>query len=114
MRDALQALLGLAIVIGCLALVALIQGPPIQSPEAVCSKHPGWTAEQCERISAHELWIGMTEAMAMESQGRPDDINKMVTAAGTHEQWIYRTEILDSVTTYYLYFENGLLTAWQE
>lgn len=50
-------------------------------------------------------WIGMTKEMAKESLGSPNDINKSVGAWGVHEQWVYG----DS----YLYFENGILTSYQ-
>ena len=50
----------------------------------------------------------MTEAMARESVGYPDDINKTTGAWGVHEQWVY------SENDMYLYFENGKLTSWQD
>lgn len=50
----------------------------------------------------------MTEQMTIESWGRPNDINKTVGSWRVHEQWVYPEE------GYYLYFENGILTAWQD
>lgn len=49
----------------------------------------------------------MTNAMARESWGLPEDINRTVGAWGVHEQWIYPGNV-------YLYFENGILTSWQD
>jgi len=50
-------------------------------------------------------WIGMTREMATISLGSPKDINRTVGSWGVHEQWVY-----DSI---YLYFENGILTSYQ-
>ena len=62
--------------------------------------------EIAEMIMAKKIWLGMTSAMAVESWGRPEDINRSVGAWGTHEQWVYGDT--------YLYFENGVLTSWQD
>ena len=40
--------------------------------------------------------------------GQPDDINRTITAHGTHEQWVYRTH--DT----YVYIDNGMVTALQD
>lgn len=50
-------------------------------------------------------WIGMTREMATISLGSPNDINRTVGSWGVHEQWVY-----DNL---YLYFENGILTLYQ-
>lgn len=57
------------------------------------------------KILNHYFWIGMTKDMAIESLGQPSDINKSVGSWGVHEQWVYGEE--------YLYFENGILTSYQ-
>jgi len=59
-----------------------------------------------ERILNHKIWLGMTRAMAIESRGYPEKNNRTVTAFGTHEQWVYEN--------IYLYFENDILTSWQD
>lgn len=64
--------------------------------------------EVAEKIIAKKIWIGMTDKMARDSWGAPNDINRTVTAYGTSEQWVY-----DKMKTY-LYFENGILTSWQD
>jgi len=51
-------------------------------------------------------WIGMTDKMAKISLGEPRSINQTVGAWGVHEQWVY----YDSI---YLYFENNILTNYQ-
>jgi len=58
------------------------------------------------RISNHEIWIGMTTVMTKLSIGSPKDINRTTYAWGIHEQWVYDNQ--------YLYFENGILTSWQD
>lgn len=63
-------------------------------------------ARIAERIRNHEIWLGMTRAMAIESLGRPNSNNRSVGAFGTHEQWVYENR--------YLYFENDILTSWQD
>ncbi|KKN67217.1 hypothetical protein LCGC14_0463900 [marine sediment metagenome] len=57
------------------------------------------------RILNHQYWIGMTAVMASNSLGSPKDINKSVGSWGVHEQWVYDNT--------YLYFENGILTSYQ-
>lgn len=61
-----------------------------------------------QRIIKGEYWIGMTDEMARESVGNPDDINKSTGSWGIHEQWVYSKKDL------YLYFENGKLTSIQD
>ncbi len=51
-------------------------------------------------------WLGMTDKMAKISFGNPIKINKSVGSWGVHEQWVYEGK--------YLYFENGVLTSWQD
>lgn len=52
------------------------------------------------------FWIGMTEEMTRESLGKPEKINKSVGRWGVHEQWVYGST--------YLYFENDILTSYQQ
>jgi len=57
-------------------------------------------------IFYNRISLGMTKQMVIESIGKPKDTNKTIGSWGTHEQWVYRNK--------YLYFENGILTSWQE
>lgn len=52
------------------------------------------------------FWIGMTDDMAIISLGNPKDINRTVGKWGVHEQWVYNGD--------YYYFENGILTSYQD
>lgn len=60
--------------------------------------------------------MGMTTAEVKASWGKPDDINRSVGSWGVHEQWIYYkiSTFGLSYTTQYLYFENNILTGWQD
>lgn len=60
-----------------------------------------------QKILEGMVWIGMTDAMAVESIGKPKEINRSVGSWGVHEQWVYGNDI-------FLYFENGKLTSWQD
>jgi hypothetical protein len=51
-------------------------------------------------------WIGMNKEMATISLGSPNKVNRTVGAWGVREQWVYET--------IYLYFENGVLTSYQD
>lgn len=64
-----------------------------------------------ERIFKHQIWIGMTSRMAEDARGRPDDINRTVYTWGVKEQWVYEKYDYDHI---YLYFEDGILTVWQD
>ena len=58
------------------------------------------------KILEGKIWLGMTKEMAIESLGRPNDINRTVNAYKINEQWVY-----DKI---YLYFENDILISWQD
>lgn len=60
--------------------------------------------------------IGMTREQVIAAKGEPNDKNYTVGSWGTHEQWVYGgycrvTKTYTSAS--YLYFENGILTSWQ-
>jgi hypothetical protein len=58
-----------------------------------------------EKLSLGNIWIGAPKDYAILSWGRPKDINRTVTAAGSREQWVYQGG--------YLYIENGKVVAIQ-
>jgi len=60
-----------------------------------------------EKIIAKRIWIGMTDEQARQSWGSPDDRNRSVYSFGVKEQWVYRHGR-------YLYFQDGILTSWQD
>lgn len=60
--------------------------------------------------------IGMTREQVIATKGEPNDKNYSVGSWGTHEQWVYGGYCSVTKTyapTSYLYFENGILTSWQ-
>jgi len=63
---------------------------------------------KAHKIMNGKYWIGMTKKMAKESLGRPTDINRSKGPWGTKEQWVYQYQEI------YLYFENGVLTSFQD
>jgi hypothetical protein len=71
-----------------------------------------WGAEDAKarakaRAKLPGVRIGMTQAEVLASSwGKPDDINRTITAYGTREQWVYGYRS-------YLYFDDGILTAIQ-
>jgi len=64
--------------------------------------------------------IGMTTDQVRASWGKPHDVNRTVGSWGVHEQWVYGHEeyygagVSGFTGDYYLYFENDLLTSWQD
>lgn len=65
-----------------------------------------YPVEIAQKIIDRKIWIGMTSSMAVLSIGSPKDINRTVTGYQSKEQWVY-----DSM---YLYFDDGILTAFQD
>lgn len=56
------------------------------------------------------VMLGMTKKMVKVSWGEPNDINRTVTTNNIREQWIYGS----IKNRRYLYFENGILTSFQD
>lgn len=59
-----------------------------------------------KKVADKKIWIGMTKDMCIDSWSEPRDRNRSVGTWGVHEQWIYYNT--------YLYFEDGVLTSWQD
>jgi len=66
-----------------------------------------WGDVVARKVSAGQIWIGMTDQMARASIGSPKSINKSTYSFGVREQWIYPK-------SKYLYFEDGVLKSWQD
>lgn len=75
----------------------------VKFKQSLIDKYGSYNAK---RILERKIWIGMTDELAIESWGKPNDINRSVGSWGVHEQWVYSST--------YLYFENGILTSWQD
>lgn len=59
-----------------------------------------------DRIFQHKVWVGMSKDEAIESWGKPKDINTTITENMEREQWVYGEG-------QYLYLENGIVTTIQ-
>jgi len=78
----------------------------------------GWPKRIQQLILDRQLGLGMTKEQAQmcmvkkqsqESWYKSPVINRTVGSCGIHEQWVYEF----ASKTYYLYFENSILTSWQ-
>lgn len=58
-------------------------------------------------IQARIIFLGMSEAAMLESRGQPIGVNRTVTAAGEHKQYVYPGGV-------YIYTEDGVVTSWQD
>lgn len=68
----------------------------------------GESEEDINDIKNGKMHIGFNKDQAALCWGFPSKKNKTTTAYGTSEQWVYEG---DSI--FYLYLENGHVTAWQ-
>lgn len=64
-----------------------------------------------EVIKTGKIMTGMSKDEVRMSWGRPYSINRTVTSSSAHEQWVYGDEYNKKT---YLYFDNNVLTAWQD
>ncbi|APT75265.1 hypothetical protein LN42_01795 [Marinitoga sp. 1137] len=70
-----------------------------------------------EYVDKKTIVIGMPAWIVEDIFGKPSSVNKTVTASTVYEQWVYEryNYALNTYWPYlYLYFENGVLTSWQE
>lgn len=59
-----------------------------------------------------QIKIGQPKEVVIEIIGQPDDVNRTVTAKHVYEQFIYR--IKNTGKAKYFYFNNGILTSFQD
>jgi Protein of unknown function (DUF2845) len=62
-------------------------------------------------IAKKEVFIGMTSEEVVRSWGKPNKINRSVSARSVHEQWIYERGSIGR--SQYLYMEDGTLRSLQ-
>ena len=122
MRKLILSVLSLAVVfmilVSC-AAVAKLYPPTASKRRQYVAAHPELTDEVKAAILSGDVVIGMTMEEVIASRGRPWDVNRTTTAYGTDEQWVMGP--VDSMATwpkkskqyFYIYFENGKITAWQ-
>ncbi len=68
--------------------------------------HPTWSDTICTAVTNKKILIGMTKEQVYESWGYPKKTHRVVSATGVKEQWAFPGT--------FLYFENGILTSWEE
>jgi hypothetical protein len=66
----------------------------------------GWSASVTEAVIQRQVALGMTPEQVREAWGPPQRINRTLTRAGEHQQWVYGSG-------QYLYFEDGRLSSIQ-
>ena len=71
---------------------------------AIKAKH--WPSAIEKAVIEKKIQIGMTAEQVRLAWGKPRRINRSVGVWGTHEQWVYGST--------YLYFENDILTSFQD
>lgn len=76
-------------------------------------RRPQWDEDVREAIVNEQIQLGMTASQVRLSWGNPSDVNRTVSAHGTHEQWVYGRFTTYSTPHHYLYFDDGVLTSWQ-
>lgn len=67
-----------------------------------------------QRKEAAKYWrpkLGMSKSEVIAKIGRPRDIHTSKGEWGKHEQWVYDQ---GNYKYLYIYFENGVCTAWQD
>ena len=62
-------------------------------------------------IARGKVFVGMTSEEVIRSWGKPDRINRTVTARTITEQWIYENDSISD--RQYLYMEDGVLRSAQ-
>jgi hypothetical protein len=81
-----------------------------------------WTAEDCERIGKHEVWIGMTIDQLHASKGLPYAVNTTHTPGVVESQLVYQRfswlAAMNRASTglipdCYVYVQNGVVVAIQ-
>ena len=69
-------------------------------------QYPDWSDATLADVTCRIVSMRMTAEQLRATWGRPETINRTVTAAGTSEQWVYGST--------YIYLEDGIVTSWQD
>ena len=77
-------------------------------------RHPEWSEQVKSGILNGKILIGMTKEQVLASWGEPGKINRSVGTWGVHEQWVYGGCSQYRCNYNYLYFEEEILTSWQD
>ena len=71
------------------------------------ARHPELDEKSRNAILSGSVVLGMVAEAVTASIGKPVEVNRTVGSWGVHEQWVYPRNV-------YLYFEDGVLTSWQD
>lgn len=74
------------------------------------TSHPNLSPQMEEKILTGKISLGMTAEQVTASWGKPWIVNRTVYSEGVSEQWSYSYYSFPP----YLYFENNILTHWQD
>ena len=76
--------------------------------------HPELDSRVRSAIENQEFYTGMKKEDTRASWGHPHTINRSVGQYGIHEQWVYCKygDCISGAT--YVYFDDGILTSWQD
>jgi hypothetical protein len=100
----------------------------LRGGEKICAQNLSWSADDCVRISQHQMWVGMDWHMLYKSVGRPHHINTTYLAGGhSSQQLVFEkspagdsdpgdviTDLFTSNRFFgYVYCEDGIVTAIQ-
>lgn len=95
----------------CMLLIGCAY-PTLAQRQMYVNNHSNLLQQTREDILNGTIRIGMTKEQFLAVYKKPafpyDSINRTVTRYGVREQWCY-----DSPREYF-YFENGILTSWQD
>lgn len=71
------------------------------------------TPREWESVEKRAVFIGMSRTAALCSWGKPDRLNRTLTAAGTSEQWVYTCGSYGRGCKY-LYIRDGAVSGAQD
>ena len=69
-----------------------------------------WGKKAARAIRAHEVFIGMPSAAALESWGVPNEVNANEIGGKLNEQWVYRV----GKRSKYIYIIDGKVSKWED
>lgn len=75
---------------------------------AAVARHNNREYYASSRFNGFSLSLGLTTQQVLDGIGRPASINRSTGRWGVHEQWVY------GPGRRYFYFDNGILTCWQD
>jgi hypothetical protein len=105
----------ISMILMLVVLVGIVSGVSLKKRQKYVDSHPYLSIEIRQCILGKKIMGGMTCEEVAISWGRPDEINRTVTGGQTNEQWVYVTVRNQfKYKAIYVYFENGIVTAWQD